>query len=125
MGAWGYEPMENDIALDWVAESVETPLLAAIERALRDYSSATEPDDVQKSDAEAAVALLLDLTTKPSQLRFSKLDFIFNSKEKGLFELAIAVVTRLRDDVSWISEWNDSDKKHQVLNELLSELGHR
>ncbi|HEY7152990.1 MAG TPA: DUF4259 domain-containing protein [Gemmataceae bacterium] len=125
MGAWGYGPMENDCALDWIAEFAEKPILTAIECALRDFSSAADPDDIQKSEAEAAAALLLDLTTTPSLMRYSKVDFIFNAKKKDLFNLAIAAITRLIDDKDWLAEWNDPEKKFQMLNELLSELKNR
>jgi hypothetical protein len=122
MGAWNYGSMDNDCALDWVAECVEKPILEAIERTLRDFSATSEPNDILKSEAEAAVALLIDLTTTPSLMKNTKLDFTFNATQKGLFALAEEIVNKLRNDENWLAEWNSPEQKLQVLNELLTQL---
>ena len=57
MGAWGYEPMDDDTALDWLANEVDAPLLAAIKRTLQGYLELTEADDVKTIEAIAAAAL--------------------------------------------------------------------
>ena len=56
MGAWGYEPMDDDLALGWLADRVEAPLLAAIRGTLQAYLDQTEKDDVKTIEAIAAAA---------------------------------------------------------------------
>jgi hypothetical protein len=125
MGDWNYGSMDNDCALDWVAEFVEKPILDAIERTLRDFSAASGSDDILKSEAEAAVALLVDLTATPSSMKNSKLDFKYNAAQRGLFKLAEEAVNKLRNDENWLAEWNAPEQKLQVLNELLVQLESR
>ncbi len=71
MGAWGYEPMGNDYALEWLCNEIEAPLLAAIKRALQAYLDQTEKDDLKTIAAEAAAALLVDLTSDHTKMKYA------------------------------------------------------
>jgi hypothetical protein len=43
MGAWGRGVFQNDLALDWVADDVQRPLVETIERGLASHDEANGP----------------------------------------------------------------------------------
>ena len=71
MGAWDYGPMENDEALEWLANEVEAPLLAKMKQAFNAYLEQTAKDEVRMIEAEAAAALLVDLTGDHGKLKYT------------------------------------------------------
>jgi uncharacterized protein DUF4259 len=71
MGAWGYGAMENDEALEWLVNEVEAPLLVKIKQAFNAYLEQSEKDEVRLSEAEAAAALLIDLTGDHTRLKYT------------------------------------------------------
>jgi sulfur relay (sulfurtransferase) DsrC/TusE family protein len=126
MGAWGYEPMDDDLALDWLASEVEAPLLDAIERTLQGYlDELTEKDD-KIIEAIAAAALLGDLTgdhTKMKYLHFNSGYLGYEANEADLWSLAGKVIEKImEEEKDWLSGWNDPQQKVQVLKRLVSDL---
>jgi hypothetical protein len=92
MGSWGYEPMDDDLALEWLANQVEDPLLAAIKRTLQAYLDRTDEDDVKTIEAIAATALLVDFTgdhTKMKYTHFNSGYLGYAAKEADLLSLAV------------------------------------
>ncbi len=125
MGAWGYAPMENDEALEWLANEVEAPLLTSIKRALQDFLDQTEKDDLKTINAEAAAALFVDLTGDHAMLKYTPFSsgyFGYQAKEDGLWSLAAKVLAKVSEDEVWLSVWNEPDQKRQSLKQLLSDL---
>ena len=126
MGAWGYEPMDDDLALDWLADQVEAPLLAAIRGTLQAYLDQTEKDDVKTIEAIAAAALLVDLTgdhTKMKYTHFNSGYLGYEAKEADLWSLAARVIEKImEEEKGWLSDCNDPQKKVQVLKQLVSDL---
>jgi hypothetical protein len=125
MGAWGYEPMENDDALEWLANKVEAPLVAAIKGSLQAYLDQTEKDDVRMSEAEAAAALQVDLGGNRAKMKYT--DFSgsylgYAAKENELWLLAAKAIAKMMEEEQWLSGWNKPQQKLQVLKQLLSEL---
>jgi hypothetical protein len=126
MGAWGYEPMENDYALEWLINEVEAPLLAAIKKALQAYLEQSEKDDVRTIEAEAAAALLVDLAGSHAAMKYT--DFSggylgYAAKEDELWSLAAKVIARiLEQEQQWLGGWGEPERKLQVLKQLLSDL---
>ena len=69
MGAWGYQPFENDSALDWLGD-IERKIALSI-------SQISKSEDAQH-ETMAAAQLLLDLTAKSSahlRLRYDALNW--------------------------------------------------
>src|SRR5690349_19889247 len=122
MGAWGYEPMENDEALEWLANEVEAPLLGTIKKAFQTYLDQTQKDDMKTIEAEAAVALLVDLTGGYAKMKYTQINSGYLAKEDTLWSVAVNVLTRIMEDKDWLSGWGDPQQKLQVLKQLLTDL---
>jgi hypothetical protein len=122
MGAWGEEPAENDEAQEWFANSIEQPIIEAVEYALEQFVRDTA-DDVKKAQAEAAAALLIDLTTNSSGLKYIRFDIGRLASEQGLWDRAIEAIKTLLSEQSWLGQWSRPQKKADVLNELILDLG--
>jgi Domain of unknown function (DUF4259) len=127
MGAWGYGPMENDEALEWLANEVAAPLLAKRKQAFNAYLQQTEKDEMRMIEAEAAAALLVDLTGDPAKLKYAPFSsgfLAYQAKEDQLWSLAARVITKILTEEGWLSGWGEPRLKQQALKELLSELQH-
>jgi hypothetical protein len=127
MGAWGYEAMENDAALEWLANEVEAPLLEKMKQAFNAYLEQTEKDDVRMIEAEAAAALLVDLTGDHAKLKYTPFSsgfLAYQAKEDQLWSLAGKAITKLLTEEDWLSDWSEPQNKREALKELLSELQH-
>src|SRR3954470_3746669 len=111
MGAWGEGPMSNDTALDWMASRIEAPLAAMIQDTLQGYLDGT----MHPSEAEAAVALLIDLTSGVTGTKYRGIDLGHESAERGLWDLAIQAVERAKTDTAWITSWIDPRAKLGIL----------
>ena len=126
MGAWGYEPMENDEALEWLANEIEAPLLAAIKKTLQAYLDQTEKDDAKAIEAEAAAALLVDLTGDHAKMKYTHFDsgyLGYEAKQADLWSLAANVIERIIEaERDWLSGWDDPQQKEQKLKQLVSNL---
>jgi len=123
MGAWGYKPMENDEALEWMANEIEMPLFEAIRNKIQDFFGNSE-DDVKKSEVEAAVGLLLDFAA-PLRMENGKVDLRHLASENQIWDQAIAAIEKLRADEKWLEQWNSGEKKKEVLHHLLAKLNQR
>jgi uncharacterized protein DUF4259 len=127
MGAWGYGAMENDEALEWLVNEVEAPLLVKIKQAFNAYLEQSEKDEVRLSEAEAAAALLIDLTGDHTRLKYTPFSsgfLAYRAKEDRLWSLATRVITTILTEEDWLSSWSEPRLKRDALKELLSELQH-
>ncbi|HEY7310768.1 MAG TPA: DUF4259 domain-containing protein [Gemmataceae bacterium] len=131
MGAWGYEPMDDDCAFEWLANEIEAPLLGTIKRTLQAYLDQPEKDDVNTIEAEAAAALLIDLAGGYAKMRYIDLDCGWLVKEEhwlaregDLLALATTVINRIMQDEPWINNYNEPQEKISVLKRLLADLQH-
>lgn len=124
MGAGGYEPMDDDCACDWLADEIEAPLLGAIKRTLQAYLDQTDRDDVKTIEAEAAAALLVDLTGSHAKMRYMNLDCSWLAREGNLWALATTVVNKIMQDEEWINSYNEPQEKMAVLKRILADLRH-
>jgi hypothetical protein len=122
MGAWGHKAMENDLALEWLANEVEAPLLATIKKTLQSYLDHTEKDDLKTIEAEAAAALLVDLTGDHAKMKYNHINCGYLAKNDNLWSLAVDAITKIMRDDEFISGWNDPQLKRQLLTQLLSDL---
>jgi hypothetical protein len=119
--------MEDDLALEWLANEVEAPLLAVMKRAFHAYLHQAGKDDVKLIEAEAAAALLVDLTGDHSRMKYTPFSggfLAYQAKEEGLWSLASEVVTRLLAEEDWLRGWSEPQSKRQALEQLLSGLRH-
>ncbi len=124
MGAWGEKPMENDEALEWLANQVESPLLACVERTFQRFL-ADPADEVSLIEAEAAAALLVDLTGDQTRMKYTDFrgGFLgYEARQRGLWTLAARAVEKILEDKEWLSGWNDPERKEAILKDLLADL---
>lgn len=131
MGAWGYEPMDDDLAFEWLANEVEAPLLGTIKRTLQVYLDQTERDDVKTIEAQAAAALLVDLTGRYAKMGYIDLDCSWLAREENwlaregdLLALASTVINKIMQDERFINAYNKPHEKKSVLKRLLIDLQH-
>ena len=124
MGTWGYQPIENDAASEWLANEVEGPLLATIKQTLQGYLDQTEMDDVKTHEAETAAALLVDVTCDHARMKYIDLNSGWLAKQEDLWSLAVKVVKNIMQDDRWISNHNELQRKIAVLEGLLVDLQH-
>lgn len=121
MGDWSYEPTGNDYAEDWIENSVACPLTDAIKSTLVRYLE-DPSDDVNKLEAEAAAALLVDFTANAGGFKY--LDYrtdILNTVPE-LLDKAIAAIKGLLSEDNWLAGYSNPQTKTAVLHRLLSEL---
>src|SRR5438105_1679200 len=119
---WGVKPMENDHAMEWLANDVQQPLCMAIKKALEGFLTETEVDEVRQVEAEAAAALLADCTSSSLKGKYALIALGYQSEEHDLWGLAISAIARIRSNARWLSQWNDPGAKLRTLDELMSDL---
>jgi hypothetical protein len=127
MGAWGYGSMENDDALEWLANSVEWPMAMTIKNILRAFI-AGERADILHVEVEAAVALLVKYADASRWLGWSaenaqyeiELGHVF-AQEK-LWHSASEAVEKMLKDEEWLQSWTDPGIKKKVPEDLLSDV---
>jgi Domain of unknown function (DUF4259) len=129
VGAWGYGPMENDLAPGWLAEEVEEPLIAAITRALRAFLDSAAWDDVKAAEAEAAAALLVDLTGGHAALRYAPFGsgyLAYRAEELRLRSPGAEAVEKMLSEEAqaWLGGLSEPAAKRLVLGQLLADLQH-
>jgi hypothetical protein len=122
MGAWGYGPMDNDWAWDWIAYQVATPLVQAIKNSLEAYLEESEVNDVRKHECEAAAGLLVDLTHYCQAMKYSSIEIRYQAEQENLWDLAIRAIKKMMKEKVWISVWDEPKQKVEALRELISEL---
>jgi hypothetical protein len=99
-------------------------LLGTIKRTLRAYLDQTEKDDVKTHEAEAAAALLVDLTGGYAKMRYIDLNCGWLAKDDDLWSLAAEVIKKIMQDEPWINDYTEPQRKMSVLGQLLSDLQH-
>src|SRR5262249_28598321 len=115
MGAWGYKPLENDYALEWLTNDIETPMMKAIRRTFYGFLRSKRSDDVRKHEVEAAASLLIQYS------RINE-EFASRSRDDKLWTLGIKGIQKLIRDKAWLHGWNEPSQKERTLVGLLSEL---
>lgn len=118
MGAWGYEPFDNDTALDWL-HPIEDCAAKHIEAALRAIKSLpAKSRGFGRGDgyheALAAAALLLELST-----RRATICICYHATQKtNLYAWAVLAVEIIQRDAKWIADWKDPLKVTGMLRRL-------
>jgi hypothetical protein len=110
MGAWGYSPLQNDTAADWLGD-------------IGDYCSQRVAQvfaqDFNKYEAEEirAACLLLERLGEsylwPPQILQTQL------------KQGIAFLVELRDDEEWAAEWQEPNEIRNALQEQITALKQR
>ena len=130
MGAWGPGCFENDAAVDWTLELVRTSGFALVEGTL-DNLLAAEPDELDASDVEEAIAAA-DLAAHAAApgvagLPHALQDWIERigaGPSPALLGKARAAVRKIRDEPSELRElWEASDDFQGWLASLDGLLG--
>lgn len=131
MGAWGYEPMDDDSAFEWLANEIEAPLLGTIKRTLQAYLDQTDKDFKKSIEAQAAAALLVDLTSGYAKMGYIDLDCGWLAKDEDwatregdLWALATTVINKIMQDEHFINVHSEPQKKKSMLKRLLADLQH-
>jgi hypothetical protein len=118
MGAWGYEPFENDAAGDWL-DPIENMLAKAIRSALETVKPSRHFDGYH--EAVAAAALLAESSALESRINLAYL-----AEKSGLFDLAIETVCEIENDAAYLAEWDKPNEARTALASLRRSLvGHR
>lgn len=121
MGAWSEGPTENDLAQEWIANSIDMTIVGAISDALQRFF--VDPaDDLRKCEAEAAIAVLLDLTGDMRGLKYMRFHIRSIANEVGLWDSAIRAIKTLQGDTKWLASWTNPEKKGAMLSHLHAEL---
>lgn len=122
MGAWSEEPLGSDEAQEWITNSITQPMLDAIVIAL-DRFLTDKTDDVRNVEAEAAVALLIDLANRKGRPPYVQLDPGGHlASQSGVWDKATEAIKTLMSQAKWLAQWNNPQKKMGVLMQLLTEL---
>jgi hypothetical protein len=79
-------------------------------------------DDVSKIEAEAAVALLIDLAEPSGIMKYVRFDGWYPASEAGVWSKAKQAIELLASDRKWLAQWNSPEKKAAILAKLLVEL---
>lgn len=109
MGAWGYQPYDNDAAGDWIA-SVSDKVATEIRRVLKFWKSA--PFEVI-----AAAQLAVDMSDRAARLPLSWSD-------EDLLVRARDAVMHIRD-TDWAKPWNDPKYAAREIDRLIANLNGR
>ncbi len=121
MGAWDEQPLGNDEAQEWVDNSIIRPMVDAIIAALGRFL-ADQTDDLKKFEAEAAVALLIDLADPNKHPKYVPLDGRYMASYLGVWDQAITAVRLLISQEEWLAQWGNPEKKAAVLEQLLADV---
>ncbi len=89
----------------------------ALDRFLKD-----DADDLKKMEAEAAVALLIDLADLKDHPKYVRFDGGYMASELGVWNKAIAAIRLLISQKKWLAQWNDPEGKAEVLRQLAADL---
>ena len=124
MGAWGLGSMENDYALEWLANQVSYPIFLAIYNTINNYLNQPTPDDILRYEVEAAAALLISYYSDvKEEQRSEAVDVVEYAKKADLLNSSAVAVKRLIDDPQWINKWGRSQQdKKGVLVDLLRQI---
>jgi 3-hydroxy-3-methylglutaryl CoA synthase len=122
MGAWSEEPLGSDEAQEWIANSITQPMLDAILIAIDRFLS-DKTDDVRKVEAEAAVALLIDLANREGRSKYVQFDpGCYMASQSGVWKKATEAIKLLMSQEKWLAQWNNPQKKMGVLMQLFTDL---
>jgi len=100
-------------------------LLAKMKQAFNSYLEQTEKDAGRMMEAEAAAALLVDLTGDHAKLKYAPFSsgfLAYQAKEDRLWSLAAGVIMKILTEDGWLGGLSEPRLKQQALKELLYEL---
>ncbi len=103
MGAWGYDVMDNDSALDWTEDGDRLITLHAIEKALKDYEADMSSDPSQ--DWAGGEVLRVAAKFAP------QLPAADRSRLLPRFEAALI---HLKNS-AWVTAWNEPDTMRSAI----------
>jgi len=98
MGAWGYGPFDNDDAGDFYTKGDPLPTRGALEKALR--SVQTPRGRHYHADEARAAAILVAVA---------------RSSDAKLKNLAVTALEQIKDDKSWVENWEKPDLMREEL----------
>jgi hypothetical protein len=103
MGAWGYEPLDSDQALDWLAESVTDVAGQKIKRVLDQFNAVLENWGADRACETYAYEL------RAAAFVLEKLNFFSNERLYGdLFGRMHKALAEVWHS-NWIDNWDDPE----------------
>lgn len=105
MGAWGYEPFDNDSALDWANS------LAARKALIKDLRKAFRGKG--RDSARAAAEILLEAY---------KAHVLGIQDTQELIPDAVQRLTLLLEDASWLESWRDERAVKRSIKKQITRL---
>lgn len=118
MGAWGYEAMDSDQALDWLANNVTDHAGAAIRNLLDAFS-----EKIERNGGETESAVIdHGYALRAAADVVLKLNF-FNERLFGDLHAALAeALGKIIDTKDWIESWTEPDKVVASINDQIRQL---
>ena len=127
MGAWGYDAMDSDQALDWLANNVTTHVGQKVIELLDEFGKNLAIDRIG-----AVEAFAYDLRAAGDVVL--KLNFFTQFIERApdakdaddiastLHSRLASALTYVRDDVTWMSAWDNPDAVRASLDKQIADL---
>jgi hypothetical protein len=105
MGAWGYEPLDSDAALDWLDEYVSEPVGENVAQLI---ISAKGRERQYAEELRAAAQVVLQIN--------------FFRHQVDLHGELAEMLTVLRDDSDYLDEWNEPGELKASLDKHIQAL---
>jgi hypothetical protein len=109
MGAWGYDALDSDAALDWLGNCVTDHVGMKIRALLNSIDK--HGLDGHEEELRAAAHVLV-------QLNFFTCEHLYGD----LWADVTAQMEKLRNDITWIEVWDDEESVRESLNAQLIKL---
>lgn len=112
MGAWGYEALDSDQALDWLGNNITDYVAGKIVKILdqKENGKYYEPMELRAA-AETAIAL--------AENRI----FLSTPQEyEDIYEKLRDALSEMRDDKGWIESWTGPDEVRDSIDKQIERL---
>lgn len=112
MGAWGFDELDSDQALDWLANEVTSRVEPNLRHLLSEYWIRKD----LSGQHEAVLEFALELRAAAYVI------LALNYWEEEIHDQYLQVLRELRDDQEWINDWSEPEALLKSLDAQISEL---
>jgi DNA transposition AAA+ family ATPase len=105
MGAWGYGPLENDTAMDYVSDVESLPAEESLEFLLKTINENPNKEFWKYDKIRAAIQIIQEKT-----------------KDKLIINKSIKKLKIILKDKSWIESWKDPYRIRKSIKEDINRL---
>lgn len=124
MGAIGYNSFDSDEAMGWIDQAISMMMLFTIRAKLLRFLQQESTDrDIENSEVEGAVALLLYFCDPPTKtVPRCPINLYYYVQQLDTVSLGIAALKKLLTDSVWIDGWSEPEKKQDALEAMITSL---